>query len=127
MTERDGPGWGGGWRTGRPPGHGPAMLVYILYLIGFAAPFAALAGLIVAYVKRDEADPVAAAHLDFQIRTFWLGLFLVVVGALLTLVLIGWLVLGLWTIWTLARVISGMIRLDEGRPVADRETIGFLA
>ncbi|GEM_PF-1195477 len=127
MTYPERPEPGGGWRTGRPPGHGPAMLVYVLFLLGFAVPLAALGGLIVAYVKRAEADAVAAAHLDFQIRTFWLGLLAMVVGGILTLVLVGWLVLALWTVWTLARTISGMIRLDEGRAVRDRETLGFLA
>ena len=115
------------WRTGRPPGHGPAMLVHLLYLIGFAAPIAALAGLMLAYVKRDEADAVARSHMDFAIRTFWLGLALVIVGAILTLALIGWLVLGAWALWTLARTISAMIRLDQGEGVREVESPGFLA
>ena len=116
-----------GWRTGRPPGHGPAMLVHLLYLLGFAAPFAALAGLVLAYVKRDEADAVARTHMDFAIRTFWLGLFMAVVGTILTLALIGWLLLAAWLVWTLTRTVSAMIRLDEGRPVRDVESAGFLA
>lgn len=100
-------------------------LVYILYFVGFAVPLAALAGLVLAYMKRDEVGSVARSHLDFQIRSFWLGLAALVAGGILSIVLIGWAVIALWTIWALARFITGFLRLQEGRPVADPATLNF--
>ena len=56
-------------------------LVYILYFIGFVVGITAIAGLIVAYLKRGEAGPNATTHFTFQIRTFWIGLLFSIIGA----------------------------------------------
>ncbi|MGG7565048.1 DUF4870 family protein [Rhodovulum sp. DZ06] len=108
-------------------GKDAAQLVYILYFVGFFLPICAVAGVILAYVKRDEAAPMARSHLDFQIRSFWIGFGAVILGGILTLVLIGWAVIALWTVWALVRFITGFLKLNDSRPVADPEGWGFAA
>jgi len=96
-----------------------AMVVYVLYFVSYFFPLTALAGVIIAHIQLDAADALLQSHYRFQIRTFWIGLLYIVVGGLLTLVLIGWLVLLWWFIWTLVRCIKGILALNEGRPIAN--------
>jgi len=93
------------------PGRSGAFVAYVLYLLSIpsAALFAPL-GLIVAYVSRDGAGPNARAHLDHQIRIFWiaflwgLGLAIASMVALaLTIVLIGFPLL--WLIGLIALIV----------------------
>ena len=113
------------------PGRGAAFLVYGLYLLSIpSAAIFALIGVIVALSSRDGAGPLARSHLDDQIRiwmiAFWWGVFLVIaaiIGALLTIILIGfpilWLVgvLGLLVmIWFTIKSALGLLALLDGRP-----------
>ncbi|MGM0586381.1 MAG: DUF4870 family protein [Pseudomonadota bacterium] len=111
----------------RPKDRDAAKLVYILYFVGFFVPLTALAGLILAYVKRGGPDPVAESHYKFQIRSFWMGLLAVVVGGALAFVLIGYLVLLAWIVWALFRFITGLLKLLDGLPVADPMSWGLRA
>jgi uncharacterized membrane protein len=102
------------------------MIIYILYLVGFATGgLTGLIGLIMAYVNRKDAAEWLRSHYDFQIRTFWIGLLYVVVGALLAMVFVGWLVLLWYLVWTIVRVVKGMKYLSEQRAVPQPETWGF--
>jgi uncharacterized membrane protein len=97
-----------------------ALVVYILYLVSYAVGgITALVGVIIAHIQVDQADPVQQSHYRFQIRTFWIGLIYLIVGCLLAIVLIGFLVLMWWFIWTLVRNIKGLLALNENRPIAD--------
>lgn len=104
-----------------------ARIVYFLYFAGFVFPVAALAGVVLAYVKRDEASPTVASHHAWQIRSFWIGLGAMVLGGLLSIIVIGWAVLALWTVWALVRFITGFLILSDGRAVQDPESWGFTA
>jgi uncharacterized membrane protein len=95
-----------------------ALIVYILYCVGYFTGVTALIGVIIAHVKVDEADPVLRSHYQFQIRTFWIGLLYLVVGGVLSLVVIGLAVLLWWFIWSLARIIKGILALNERKPIA---------
>jgi uncharacterized membrane protein len=78
------------------------------------------------YVKRSEARGTwLESHFRWQIRTFWLALFwsalVAAVSAVLAIVLVGfatWIiglfVLGLWSIYRIAR---GWLRLRDRRPL----------
>ena len=112
------------------------MVVYVLYLIGFAGGLTLLIGFIMAYVLKGNAGPIARSHFVFQIRTVWIGLawallggVIALVGLPLTLVLIGFLFLklafgifGLIGIWFLVRCVVGLIYASRGeaypRPAA---------
>ena len=111
----------------RPEGAGIALLVYILYFCGFATAITAVTGLIVAYVQRQDVAPEVETHLVFLIRTFWIGLLIATVSTALTIVLIGWLGLLLWLVWTLTRCISGVVKLNRDQPATDPLSWGFTA
>ena len=116
------------------------LIVYALY--GFAAiggiissglvmfaPLVAIAGIvgvIIAYVKRDEAAGTwVASHLDWLIGTFWWSLLwsviIGVVGVLLMLVLIGFVLLPIGlaavSIWVIYRVVRGYLAFKDSRPL----------
>jgi len=97
-----------------------ALIVYILYLVAYVVGITAVIGVIIAHVQvGTTADPMLASHYRFQIRTFWIGVLYLVVGVILAFVLIGFLVLLWWFIWSLIRTIKGLLLLNENRPIRD--------
>jgi len=112
----------------RPPSASPpplvsnnelVMVVYILYLVGFFTGITALAGVIIAHMQIGRSDPVSDTHFQFQIRTFWIGLLYVVVGAITAVVVVGLLILLWWFIWTLIRCIKGLLAVNAREPIAN--------
>ena len=97
---------------------GYALAVYILYLLGFVTVITALIGIIIASVKTSSSSELMRSHFRFQVHTFWIGLLYFVVGSVLLFIYIGAIVWLWWTIWTLIRVIKGMILLNDGKPIA---------
>jgi uncharacterized membrane protein len=95
-----------------------AIIVYGLYLIGWPClHMTSIAGLIVAYLKRDEArGTVWESHFENQIRTFWITLALLVVGIPLCFVVVGIpIVLGA-IVCSLYRSIKGLLRAIDEQP-----------
>ena len=95
------------------------MVVYILYLVGFFTGITALAGVIIAHMQIGRSDPVSDTHFQFQIRTFWIGLLYVVVGAITAVVVVGLLILLWWFVWTLIRCIKGLLAVNAREPIAN--------
>lgn len=95
------------------------LTVYILYAIGFFTGLTALIGVIIAHVKVSTADEVSRSHFRFQIRTFWVGLLLLLTGSFLLYFIIGIPILLLWLVWTIVRIIKGLVVLNDGRPIAN--------
>ena len=107
----------------------PAV-VYALYLLGIVNGLTVLIGLILAYANRGGAGALARSHYTFLIRTCWLWLawaliggLLILVGAPLSLILVGlpifglgWLILGLIHLWFAMRAIVGVIHLARDEP-----------
>ena len=128
-----------GTAAGSPPVSG-ALLAYALFgtaaviaLVSHGFPFAApllglvgIAGLIVAYVKRDDAQGTwVASHLTWLIRTFWYSFLWGAVGAIV-LVVLGIILIGIpialliWavaSIWVIYRVIRGYLLFKDGKPI----------
>jgi len=96
-----------------------ALIVYILYFVAYASGITAIAGVIIAYVKIADADPILRTHFQFQIRTFWIGLLYLVVGVVLTFVIVGIAVLLWWFVWSMIRNIKGVLALNENKPIAN--------
>jgi uncharacterized membrane protein len=96
-----------------------ALIIYILYFVSyFTGGLAALIGVIMAHVQIGTADPLLATHYQFQIRTFWIGLFYLVLGTvLLFFFFLGIFVWLWWFIWVLIRSIKGVLALNEYRPI----------
>jgi uncharacterized membrane protein len=104
-------------------------IIYVLYFLGAANGLTAVLGLVLALINRGRAGERMRTHYTFLIRTCWLwlvwlviGLLFLLVGAPLSLVLIGYplLVLGkaiisLAEIWFIARVIVGAICLAQNK------------
>ena len=91
-----------------------AHIVYALHAVGFFIGLTFFAAVILNYVKKDDiTDPVVASHFRWQIRTFWFALLWTVIGTILSMVLIGFIVLGINALWMLYRLIKGWMRLSD--------------
>jgi uncharacterized membrane protein len=103
-------------------------IVYGLYLLGVAVGVTSIVGLMLALANRSRASARIRTHYTFQIRSCWLwlvwmviGIGLIVVGAPLSLVLIGiplftlgWVILGLGEVWFSVRAVLGVVYLLRG-------------
>jgi uncharacterized membrane protein len=98
-------------------------VTYALYALGLlTAGVIAIAGLIIAYIKADDAKGTyLEAHYSWLIRTFWWGLGWTLLVWLFVIVTIGiglivaWLFWGAIWIWVAYRIIRGWLRLTEKR------------
>jgi len=95
------------------------LVIYILYLVGFVNGLTAVIGAIIAYLQRENGDPVAQSHYQFQLKTFLIGLLYIFVGIATLHVGLGALILLWWVIWTLMRCIKGLLALNAGKPIAE--------
>lgn len=113
------------------PGRSAAFIVYALYLLSIPSlAVFALIGVIVALVSRDGSGPLARAHLDDQVRfwfvAFWWAIVIAIatlVGWVLTVILVGFPILGLaWVaalivgIWFTVKSLLGLLKLLDNRP-----------
>jgi|EndMetStandDraft_4_1072995.scaffolds.fasta_scaffold1285923_1 uncharacterized membrane protein len=107
-------------------------ICYGLYLLAFATGITAIIGVIIAYAQRSTAGPDMHSHYTFLIRTFWLGIvfaivggiagaILMAIGAVLTVILIGFpimaiagLIWGVTAVWFGLRCILGLVYLSRG-------------
>ncbi len=100
------------------PSANTAQLVYILYTVNFIVPFTSIAGVIVAYVNRDEAAGTwLESHYRWQIGTFWIGLLFTVIGVITAFILIGFVILLATLAWYIARIVIGWQRWSKREPV----------
>ena len=96
-----------------------AVGIYLLYFAGYFTGITAIIGVIIAYVKMDDAEPVLRSHYQFQVRTFWIGLLYNAIGIPLCFVLIGFPIMAWWLIWSLIRIVKGVLLAAEHKPVAN--------
>lgn len=99
-----------------------AIAVYILYLLGFLAGVTAVIGVVIAYSFQRSAPSWLATHFQFQIRTFWIGLLVLVVGLALHPIGLRELAIGLWGIWLIVRVALGFKDVLDRRPIPRPES-----
>lgn len=114
----------------REEGRTAALAVWALYLLSIPSFAAfALVGVIVAYASRSGATGLARAHMEDQIRIFWIAFWwavglavLSVVAWALTVVLIGFALLWILgaigfvvMIWFTIKSLFGLIRLLDNR------------
>lgn len=96
-----------------------ATLCYALYalsLLGFG--ITAIVAIVLDYIKRDEARGTwLESHYRWQIRTFWFSVLWFLLGAVLALVVIGWVILGIACIWFIYRIAKGWLNLNDNKPV----------
>ena len=94
------------------------IIVYGLYLGAlFCGGLSGVAGVVLAYVKRDETrGTIWASHFDNAIHAFWIWLALFVAG-----VLTSWFVIGIFVIiaafvYFIYRTIKGLILAIDAKP-----------
>jgi len=90
--------------------------VYVLQALSFLLLFTAVLGVILNYIKDDDTrGSWLQSHFRWQKNTFWYGLLWIVLGSLTTPILIGYVVLGLASIWLIYRIAKGWIYLVDGK------------
>lgn len=96
-----------------------AMLGYAMHLLGLISIIGFVVGLIIAYIKREDArGTVYESHFRWQTRSFWWALLwfvLLLVPTMLTIGFVPFLVLA--QIWFAYRMIKGWMRLNDGRAI----------
>jgi uncharacterized membrane protein len=98
------------------------LIVWGLYIAAFFTGITIIIGVIVAYVKRGElAGTPFESHMTSAIRTFWISLIGYLISAVLMLVLIGFVTMTLVGIWHLFRVIRGIVKALDDRPIDNPE------
>jgi len=98
-------------------------VLYGLFAIGLLSGgllgVSMLAGVVLLYLKRDDAATTPYAdHFDWLLRTFWWGVLWSVLSLLLMTIYVGWLTGLLALIWLLYRVARGWLALFEGSSLA---------
>ena len=95
------------------------LVIYVLYALAVVTGISALAGIIVAYIKRDDVQGTwLASHIDWQIKTFWWGLVLSIISFALMMIVVGFLMWIAVACWLIYRVAKGWLRLNDNREVS---------
>ena len=85
------------------------LVVYALYFGGLiSAGLTSVVGVILAYVSKAAAPEWLQSHYVFQIRTFWLWVLFSVIGAALTPIGVGFVILPAVWVWAAVRYILGL-------------------
>jgi uncharacterized membrane protein len=94
-------------------------VIYGLYAASLVVGITYLVAIILNYVKRDDVKGTyLESHFDWQIKTFWFSLLGCVVGTVTTMIIIGFVILGVTLIWYIYRIAKGWLRLNEGQPIS---------
>lgn len=104
----------------------PAIITYAVFGLSFLLAPIAIGALIYAYIAKGKSAEVDS-HLNFMIRTFWVGLVIMVVGFLTTWLLIGFVILLGWFVWVVVRMITGFQLALARQPIQAVELFGMKA
>lgn len=107
--------------SGSPEDRNTLLLSYILHGLGaLSSGLFAVAGVIVSHIKTGEtSNDFIRSHHSWLTRTFWWALLWFVIGWATTVIGLGFVILGITTIWYIYRVIRGAINFAENRPMPD--------
>ncbi|WP_022697071.1 DUF4870 family protein [Euryhalocaulis caribicus] len=85
-----------------------AVIIYVLFAI--PGGLLSLIGVILAYLKLNMGGPGPNSHFVFQIRTFWIGILLAVLGLVVWPLGLAKTVWFLAALWFLARSVIGLVK-----------------
>lgn len=103
-----------------------ATISYWLYILGMVLPICHLAGIVLAYIYRDDAKGTyLESHYTYLIRTFWIGFLYSCIAFILFIVLIGYFLLLLIYVWLLVRAAKGLKALSAELPIENEKTWFF--
>ena len=92
------------------------MAVYALQAAAFISGITIIAAVIINYIKKEDVRGTwLASHFRWQIRTFWFGLLLGLIGVLTLLLGVGFVILAFDGFWFIYRIAKGWLRLSEGK------------
>ncbi len=94
------------------------QVVYILYALSYFTGITAIVGIIINYVKLDDAAGTwLESHFRWQIRTFWFGMLWAVLGAITIVFVVGFAILFANFCWVVYRIVKGWLNLSENKPM----------
>lgn len=116
MSEQNGP-------NGGSNNSDIVKLIYLLNFGGFVTGgLTTIIGLVMAYLRRSDADDLTETHFTYQIRTFWIGLLYFTISAIFFVFVIGMLTMFATAIWVIVRNVKGFFWMNDNEPVPDPET-----
>ncbi|MCU7553286.1 hypothetical protein OCL06_01600 [Alteromonas sp. ASW11-19] len=93
-----------------------AQIAYVLMLLGLFTGLLWFVGAIWAMLKIGDARGTRFEdHYSNIIRVFIIGIILTVVGGILTIVLVGWFILLGVFIWSVFKLVKGLLRVSENQ------------
>jgi uncharacterized membrane protein len=108
-----------------------SLVSYLLHLVvavgavvpgGQWGPTLLIIALIIDLVKKGHAEGTwMASHFSYRIRSvLWAAvLYIVTIPLWLLFVIPGWIAWGLISLWFLYRIVKGMVRMNQQRPMDD--------
>ncbi|AWZ00378.1 hypothetical protein RHODOSMS8_00825 [Rhodobiaceae bacterium] len=113
-------------QSGPNSGSNNSDIVKLIYLLNFGGfvtgGLTTIIGLVMAYLRRADADDLTETHFTYQIRTFWIGLLYFTISAILFVFVIGMLTMVATAIWVIVRNAKGFFSMNDNEPVPDPET-----
>ena len=98
-----------------------AKVIYILLIISTIVGITGIIAVIMAYVNKnnsiESADHWLQTHYRFQIRTYWIGLLYVFIGAITLQLTIGFFILVFTFFWIIIRCAKGLKQLENKQEV----------
>lgn len=115
----------GAAETGAPAGfefNNPTV-ISLLYLSAFVLGVTGIVGIVLAYVWKGETHAEwESSHYAYHIRTFWLGLIGMVAGALLLIVLIGFLIWLATAVLVVVRCVLALVNAQKHQPMPNPDS-----
>jgi uncharacterized membrane protein len=99
-----------------------AKVIYILLIASTLVGVTGIIGLIMAYVYKDESNDWLQTHYRFQIRTYWIGLVYIGLGAITLTIGVGYFILLFVFVWMIVRCTKGLKQLENRQPVNNLES-----
>jgi len=94
------------------------MVIYILQGVSFLFIITFVIAVMVNYIKQDDVRGTwLESHFRWQIRTFWFSLPWFLLGVLTYVFIIGWVIIGVVSLWVIYRILKGGLNLYDGKPM----------
>jgi uncharacterized membrane protein len=94
------------------------QIIYGLYAAAPLFGITAIAAVVLNYMKREEVQGSwLETHYRWQIQTFWISFFGIVVSGSLAYFGIGWLILFVTSVWYIYRIAKGWLWLLDNKPM----------
>ena len=104
------------------PGPTNVQVIYATYLLGFVVGITPLIGVVLAYMNRGKAGGWVETHYTWAIRTFWIGILYALVAAVLSVILIGFLLMLAVAVWVIVRVVIGFQAVGRGEAIRNPQS-----